>query len=430
MPRARPMQRSADAEAVTHVTTALDLLESLPETPERARQELDLRLTVGPALMATKGLGAPEVEATYTRALVLGRQLGQTTELFPALVGLRTFHQVRGELLKARELGEQLLALAQEAQDVVMLVSAHRGMGATLFSLGSLEAARSHLEQALALYDPRQHESPAFYSGSEPGVVGLAFLALDLWQLGYPDQAVARSREMLALAQTLSHPPASASALIFAAELHLQRREAQKTDELTTALLALAAEHGLPFILAWGTIISGWAMAAQGRVAEGIEQMRQGLSAHEATGAKLRRTHFLALLAEAYGKAGQVEAGRRTLDEALEVMEQTQERTYEAELHRLRGELTLLGTVGEGQEAGRDDKAEACFAQAIAIAKRQGAKSLQLRASTCLARLWQRQGKRAQARAMLDEVYQSFTEGFDTPDLQEAKALLAALSSP
>lgn len=223
-------------------------------------------------------------------------------------------------------------------------------------------------------------------------------------------------------------PPASATALVFAAELHLLRREAQTTDQLTTALIALATEHGLPFILAWGTILSGWALAAQGRAAEAIEKMQQGLSAYQATGAELRRTHFLTLLAEAYGKAGQAEAGLRTLDEALEVMERTQERAYEAELYRLRGELTLLRAVGEGQEASRRGEAEACFVQAIAVAQRQGAKSLQLRASTSLARLWQQQGKPAEARAMLDEIYQAFTEGFDTPDLQEAKALLVKLS--
>ena len=423
------MQRSADAEAVTHVTAALDLLETLPETPERARQEFDLQITLGPALMATKGFAAPQVEATYTRALMLGRQLGHTTQLFPALMGLRTCYQVRGELLKARELGEQLLALAQEAKDPAMLVAAHRGVGTTQYSLGALDAARSHLEQALAHYDPRQHESPAVFSGAEPGVVGLAFMALTLWLLGYPDQALARSREMLALAQTLSHPPASATALVFAAELHVQRREPQAAAQLTTALLALATEHGLPFMAAWGTILAGWALAAQGRAAEGIEKMQQGMSAYQAAGAELRRTLYLSLLAEAYGKAGQVEEGVKRLDEALEVMERTQQHENEAELYRLRGELTLLGAAGQGQEARRRDEAEACFAQAIAVAKRQGAKSLQLRASTSLARLWQGQGKRAQARALLGEVYQAFTEGFDTPDLQEARALLDELSS-
>lgn len=421
------VQRSADAEAVTHLTTALALLETLPDAPERARQELALLITLGPAWMATKGHAAPEVEATYTRALMLCRQLGETIQLFPALVGLRTFYQVRGELPTARELGEQLLTMAQKAQDPALLVQAHRALGTSLLSLGELVPAQAQLEQVLALYDPGQHYSPAVFYGSEPGVAGLAFAALDLWLLGYPDQALARSQAALALAQTLSHPPVSATALIFAAELHLHRREAQPTRELAQAILALATEHGFPFWLAYGIILSGWALAEQGRTAEGIERMQEGLSAYRATGAELWRPHFLALLAEAYGKAGQAEAGLKTLAEALAMVDRTQERVYEAELYRLKGELTLLQPSREGAGAGGRDEAEACFLKAIAIARRQGARSLELRAAMALSRLWRQQGKPAEARQMLGESYGGFTEGFDTADLQEAKALLAEL---
>ncbi|MFC3106699.1 adenylate/guanylate cyclase domain-containing protein [Undibacterium arcticum] len=421
------VQRSADAEAVAHLTTALALLETLPDAPERARQELALQITLGPAWMATKGPAAPEVEATYTRALMLCRQLGETSQLFPTMLGLRTFYQVRGELTTARELGEQLLALAQEAQDPALLVQAHRTLGTNLLILGELEPARAQLEQALALYDPGQHYSPAFFYGSEPGVLGLAFVALDLWLLGYPDQALARSQAALALAQTLSHPPDSATALIFAAELHLQRRETQATRELAEATLALATEHGFPFWLTYGTILSGWALAEQGRAAEGIEKMQQGLSAYLATGAELWRTHFLALLAEAYGRAGQPEAGLKTLAEALAVADRTEERVYEAELYRLKGELTLLQPSREGDEAGCQDEAEACFLQAIAIARRQSARSFELRTVMGLSRLWWRQGKPGDAHQMLAETYRWFTEGFDTADLQEARALLAEL---
>jgi len=420
------VQRSADAEAVAHLTTALGLLENLPDTPARARQELELQITLGPAWMATKGHAAPEVEVTYTRALTLCRQLGETIQLFPALLGLRLFYIVRGELRTARELGEQLLTLAQKAQDPALLVEAHRALGASLFSLGELEPARAQLEQTLALYDPRQNHSPAFFL--EPGVLGLAFLALDLWLLGYPDQALVRSQEALALAQTLSQPLASAAALQFAAELHLHRREAQPTSELAQAILALAAEHGFPFWLTWGTILAGWTLAAQGRAAEGIERMQQGLSAYRATGAELWRTHFLALLAEACARAGQAEAGLKTLAEALDLVDRTQERVYEAELYRLKGELSLLQPFTEGEGTSRRDEAEACFQQAIAIARRQGARSLELRAVMALSRLWRQQGKSAEARQMLSEIYGWFTEGLATADLQEAKALLAEIA--
>jgi len=421
------VQRSADAEAVTHLTQALGLLETLPDAPERAKQELALQITLGPAWMATKGFAAPEVEATYTRALMLSRQLGETIELFPALLGLRTFYIVRGELRTARELGEQLLALARKAQDPALLVQAHGALGINLFMLGELEPARAHLEQALALYDPRQQRSPAFFQGLEPGVLGLAFVAMDLWLLGYPDQALARSQAALALAQTLSHPAASADALILAAELHLYRREAQPTRELAEATAALATEHGLPFWLTYGIIFSGWALAVQGRAAEGIERMQQGLAAYRATGSEIYLTRFLALLAEAYARAGQAEPGLQTLEEALAVAERTQERVYEAELYRLKGELTLLQPSRGGEEAGGRDEAVACFLQAIAIARRQGARSLELRAVMALSRLWRQQGKAGDARQMLAETYGWFTEGFDTADLREAKVLLAEL---
>ena len=421
------VQRSADAEAVAHLTTALALLQTLPDTPERARQELDLQLTLGPAWMATKGFAAPQVEATYDRALALCRQLGDTSQVFPALLGLRTFFIVRGKLRTARELSEQLLAMAREAQDPALLVQAHRALGTSLLCLGELEPARAQLEQALSLYDPGRHESPAIFQGLEPGVLGLAFIAWDLWLLGYPDQALARSQAMLALAQTLSHPPASAAALVFAADLHLCRREVQQAHELAQATIALATEHCLPFWLAWGTILSGRALAAQGRAAEGIEKMQQGMSAYLATGAEFNRPHALALLAEAYAGAGRAEEGLKTLDEALELVERTQERLYEAELHRLKGELTLLLPAGAAQEASRPDQAQACFQQAIEIARRQGARSLELRAVMALSRLWRQQGKSIEARQMLSEIYSGFTEGFDTADLQEAKALLGEL---
>ncbi|AGW95673.1 hypothetical protein N234_37045 [Ralstonia pickettii DTP0602] len=420
------VQRSANAEAVTHLTTALALLKTLPDGPERTRQELALQITLGPAWMVAKGFAAPEVEATYTRALTLCRQLGEETiQVFPALMGLRNSFLALGELQTARELGEQLLTMAQKAQDPALLVQAHRVLGTSLLALGELGAARTQLEQALVLYAPGQYQSPAVFL--EPSVLALAIVTMDLWLLGYPDQALKRSQEALALAQTLSHPPASATALIYATELRLHRGETQPMRELAEALLALATEHGFPFWLAYGTILSGWALVAQGRTAEGIERMQQGLSAFRATGAEIWRTHFLALLAEAYGKAGQADAGLQMLAEALAVVERTQERVFEAELNRLKGELMLLQPGGGGEAGAGRDEAEACFQRAIAIARRQDSRSLELRAVMALSRLWRQQGKGTDARKLLAKSYGRFTEGFDTADLQEAKALLAEL---
>lgn len=421
------VQRSADAEAVIHLTMALTLLATLPDGPERARQELALRITLGPAWMASRGFAAPEVEATYTRALALCRQLGETIQLFPALLGLRTFYTVRAELRTARELAVQLVALAEKTQDPALLVQAYRALGANLFYLGDPAPARARLEQALALYDPRQHRSHGFVYGLEPGVQGLSLIAMDLWLLGYPDQACTRSQEALALAQTPSHPSDSADALFSAAVVRLLRREVQPAHDLAQALVALATDYGLPYGLACGTILSGWALAEQGRAAEGITLIKEGLSAYRATGAELLRTHFLALLAEACARAGQTEAGLATLAEALAVADRTEERVYEAELHRLKGALTLMEPGRKGNGNDREGEAEACFLQAIAIARRQGARSLELRAVMALSRLWQQQGKPADARRMLADSYGGFSEGLDTEDLREASALLAGL---
>ncbi|QYY34285.1 AAA family ATPase (plasmid) [Cupriavidus pinatubonensis] len=415
------MQRFANVEAVAHLTTALDLLKTLPAGTERARQQLDLHIALGPAWMATNGLAAPEVEGTYTEALTLCRQLRDTTKLFPALMGLRTYFLVRGELTTARDLGQQLVALAQQAHNPELLAQGHRALGVSLLALGELNAARKQFEQALAHYAPGQCKSPSFLL--EAGVQALAFLALDLWLLGYPDQALTRSQDMLALAQTLSSPPDSANALTFSAEIHLNRGETQPMEDLAEALLALTAEHCLPFWRTYGTVLAGWTLVAQGRTAEGIENMQQGLSAYRAIGAGIWQTHFLALLAEAYRRAGQVEAGLQMLSEALAVADRTHERLYEAELYRLKGELTLMQPCSTGEYQAATD-AEACFQQAIAIARRQGARSLELRAVIALSRLWKRQGKRPDARDTLAEYYGRFTEGFDTVDLREAKALL------
>ncbi|MCY1253829.1 TOMM system kinase/cyclase fusion protein [compost metagenome] len=421
------VQRSADAEAVTHLTMALTLLATLPDAPERAREELAVQLTLGPAWMANKGFAAPEVEATYSRALALCRQLGETVQLFPALLGLRTYYTVHAELRAARELAGQLLALAKEAQDPALLVQAHRALGANLSYLGELAPARAQLEQAMALYDPRQHRSHGFIYGLEPGVQGLALIAMDLWLLGYPDQAWARSQEALALTQAPAHPSDSADALLAAAEVRLLRGEVQPAQDLAQALVALATDYGLPYGLACGTILSGSALAANGHVEEGIDLIQKGLSAYRATGAELLRTHFLALLAEACARAGQVEAGLAAVAEALATVERTEERVHEAELHRLKGELTLLeaGRAGEADEGARE--AEACFQRAIEIASRQDARSPELRAVVALSRLWQQQGRHAEARSLLHETYGWFSEGFDTVDLREARALLVKL---
>jgi predicted ATPase len=334
-------QRSAYAEAIGHLTTALELLEVLPDTPERMQHELTLQITLGPALIAIKGYAASEVEKVYTRARELCQQLGETPQLFSVLRGLWVFYLVSGELQTAYELGEQLLSLAQSVQDPALLLEAHWTLGNTLFLLGELLPAHGHLEQGIALYAPQQHCSHAVRYGQDPGVVSLGFAAWLLWLLGYPDQALKRNNETLALVQELSHPYSVNFALVFAAWFHHFCREGQAVQEQAEAVVALATEHGFPAWIAWGTILRGWALAEQGQGEEGVAQLRQGIAARQAMAEEALRPYSLALLAEAYGKAGQAEEGLSVLAEALAVVDKTGERLYEAELYRLKGQLTL-----------------------------------------------------------------------------------------
>jgi predicted ATPase len=343
------------------------------------------------------------------------------------------------ELKTARELGEQLLTLAQSLQDPILLLQAHHALWTTSFYLGELAPAREHGEQGMALYNSQQPRSHTFlYGGHDPGVCCQGVGAWVLWLLGYPDQALQKSQEAFTLAQELSHPHSLALTLACIAIFHQYRHERQLTQRWTEAVVALSIEQGFPIWLAWGTILQGWVLAEQGQREEGIAQIRQGLAAYRATGGEMLRSQFLALLAEVQGKRGQGDEGLSMLAETLAVVDKTGEHFYEAELYRLKGELTLvqsrvqsLGssvTNPQSLTPNPQAEAEACFLQALAVARKQQAKSLELRAAMSLARLWQQQGKTREAHQMLSEIYGWFTEGFDTKDLQDAKRLIEELS--
>jgi predicted ATPase len=329
-------------------------------------------------------------------------------------------------------------------------------VGGTLLWRGEFARAQAHLDQAFAFYDPEHHRDLAYQVGQDLGLVALAFAAETLWYRGYPDQALARVRHGLSLAQALSHPLSLGDALGHVAWVHLFRREGQEAHAQAEALLTLAHEHGFALWLGWGTSLQGWALVeratrsgARGEGEAGRVQLREGLAAVRATGAELLVPLFLGAVAQGCGQGGQAEDGLRVIAEALAMVEKNEERWTEAELYRLKGTLTLqsqtsLGQVsdksqtGQGRSEDTDPRpltpdpqaeadAEACFLNALAIARRQEAKSLELRAATSLARLWQQQGKTAEARQMLANIYNWFTEGFDTKDLQEAKTLLEEL---
>jgi predicted ATPase len=453
------VQRSAHAEAITHLTTALELLKTLPNTRECRQRELALQTALGVPLIATKGWAAPEVERIYSRAQDLCQQIAETPQLFSTLFGLWNIYLLRAELQTARQLGEQLLSLAQSEQDPALLLEAHRALGPTLLCLGEVALAQEHMEQAVALYDPQQHGSHAFRYALDPRMICLSLWALALWHSGYPDQALQKSDEALKLARELSHPFSLAFALWSTAEPYRFRREWKVVQERAAAAITLSTEQGFAQLLAQGTILQGWVLAEQGQGQEGIAQMREGLAAYQATGAELWRPRHLSLLAEAYWKGGQTEEGLSVSAEALAFVNKSGERDYEAELYRLKGELTLQkqsdvrGPASEVSKSQSLDpksrgEAEECFLKAIAIARNQQAKSLELRAIMSLVRLRQAQAQNPatrnmqhvsratqhetrtalnEAHQMLLEVYNWFTEGFDTKDLQEAKVLLDGL---
>ncbi|UXU85740.1 adenylate/guanylate cyclase domain-containing protein [Burkholderia sp. S-53] len=423
------LRHAAHLDAMNHLGAALALLERLPDTPMHAHWELTLLLSLGPVLMDVRGYGATEVGVTYRRALELCERTGEASQRFATQLGLRIHHVVRGEYAIATDLSNQMLGTAREANDPGLLVEAHGALGACFFLQGDFGAARANLEQARAIYDPKQHQAHVFAHGVDPGIRALNYLVLTLWFQGYPEQALKRSAEALTLAQGLSYGPSLAFSLTYAAHLHQLRREPVLAGEHADAVITVSTEHGLPYWLAWGTLLRGWATSEQGNLQDGIAQMRLGLDAQRAAGGEDLRPYSLALLADRYWLAGDKRAARDTLEEATTIVEQSGEHCYEAELYRLTG-IHLAGGAGkEGTAAAGDDEAVDCFHRAIARARRQGARALELRAASDLARLLQRQGKTVEARQALSEVYACFTEGFDTSDLREAKALLDALDA-
>jgi predicted ATPase len=415
----RSQTRSAYVEAVTHLRKGLEVLQTLPDASGHARHELAMQVALGQALAVTKGHSARDVEHAYTRARALCGQVGDPVQLAAVLGGLSRFYRMRGALQAAHDLGQQLLTLAQRLHDPDRLAYAHWVLGNALFFLGAFVPAHVHLEHALACAPtPQDHALPSLFDGPAR-VETLSNMSWALWLLGYPDQAVTRGHEMVRYAQELQHAFSLARAQSSVMVLHKLRGEAGATREWAEANLTLIAEQGFEELVTNTMFTRGWALAMQGQHAEGIAAMHQGLAARRAMGVGVSLAEFPARLGEAYGRIGQAEEGLRLLADALTVMDKAP--WYAAEVHRIQGELLLQQTVPDVPQAA------ACFQQAVAVARRQQAKAYELRATTSLARLWQQQGKQAEARALLAPIYGWFTEGFDTADLQEAKALLKEL---
>ena len=410
-------RRSANREAAALARRGLDAVLSLPDTPERAARELRLQITLGPALMTSVGWGSPEVEAVYRRARELCREVAESAQLFPVVWGLWQYWLARAEYGIARELGEQLLALAGRIQDPALMLMAHHSLSNTAWQSGEFVHARLHAEEAIAIYVPGTHHAlAASYGGHDSGVANRCRLAVNLWLLGYPERAIDRGRDALALARGISHATSIVLALVFDAMVHQHCRDADRARVDAEEAMALARESSLGPWLAWATALRGWSLAEAGRADEGVDDLQRAVAGWIAAGVDGLRPYFLFLLADAYAKAGRRDRALRTLAEALTITQRTREGYAHAELYRLRGELQA-------------DPADACrdLQLAIEIAEGQHAQSLRLRAATRLARLHATHGRRDEARRVLAPAYGWFTEGFQTRDLTDARALLGHL---
>lgn len=406
----------ANEEAISYLEQALALLDGCPASLARATSKLGLLVLLGSSVAATRGYAASETGHIYARARTLCRPEDDVHLLFPVYWGSYGFHLVRAELRKAHTYSEQCLRLAEAEEDPALLVAAHFAMGVSLAHLGETPRARAHLEKAQGRYDPGQHH---FQMGTDPGVFSRAYSAHTLWLLGYPEQALQRGREALAMAEAMTHPFSQVIALSYLAMLHQFRREHEAVLAHAEAVLALTAVYGFPYYEAWAGIMKGWALHRQGRHRAGRSGMEEGLQALRTIGTGVRAPYYLALLAEAHQVEGTLDEGLGLVDEALHIVARTEERWQEAELHRLRGDLL------RSQDAAQ---AEASYHQALCIARQQAARSLELRVALRLSRLWHRQHHPDEARQLLQPVCDAFSEGFDTPDLLDAHSLLDDLS--
>jgi class 3 adenylate cyclase/predicted ATPase len=417
----RAFERSANLEAISHFTAALQALKTLPETIETAQHELFVQIGLGHALTATRGYAAPGVEQAYGRARELCQRLGERVQA-SVLFGLWFFYHVRATFDHALPLAEQLLSFARREDDRLLEIHAHWALGGDLFHLGELQQAQAHLDEGSALYGALPHRPDLGRFPQDPGVTCRGY-GRPLWLLGYPDQAVQRGREAITLARTLAHPFSLAFALNWTATVHQFRGEAAAVQEHAAVLIDLAREQGFAIWVAFGGVLRGWALAQQGRRDEGMRELRDGMEAWRATGAEVDRPYFLALLAEASAIGGDVDEGLAMLAEALDLAHRYRDVYWEPELHRLKGQLLLQRSGAATAEA------DACYRQALDAARRQAARSLELRAAMSLSRLWTARGEREHARSLLAEVYAKFTEGFETADLVNARSLLAEVSA-
>ena len=417
------LRTSANPEAISYIANALNALRDLSDTPERAQQELTLRVMMAAPLMASRGYGAPEVEDTFARATELCRRVNESPQLFLVLRGLHRFYLVRGKHDKAREFAEQCLTLAQNVEDPNQLMEAHLASGESAFYMGRLTSAQLHLTEALNLYKTDKHRPSPARNVQDPAVASQSHLAMATQLLGFPERAANMCRAALSHARELSHPFSLAYALNGAALLYQLRHDIEQTRSYAEAALIASRQGEFSLFTAEATVLLGWALTQQGRTEEGMVRIRDGLAAWRATGAELLIPLFLGLLADAHLNQDSIEDASRLMAEAITTAQRSSEQVCRSELHRMSGKIELLNRPCDAATSQR------FFREAMDWANQQEAGLWKLRTATSLARLLASQGRRDEARTMLADTYNWFTEGFDTADLKDARALLDELNA-
>ena len=415
----RSLERFAHSEAIGQLTQALEALANLPESPERNRRELHIRTTLGVPLQSTAGYSAPEVEENYSRAHQL---CGKSNEAFPVLYGLFRYFMLQARFPQAIELGEQLVRLADESQKPTEMIAANRALGGPLVYQGDHVRAMPLLAKVVTT--PATEELRAevhSYDVVDPWIASLSYLAWSKWLLGYPDQAKNHMQEATATAEGLQHPFSIVLGLSFSQWFHQFRRDMTATKNAAAKALALSQDHGFDFWIGWCQTLLGWCQACQGDAEAGINAIRKGIDAWRKQGSELGSHYFYCLLTDACARVGRLDDSLAALDEADRFASDTGEGMFAPEIDRLRGSILLQ------QDSLSTADAETCFQRALELAQSQKAKSLELRAAHSLARLWQAPDAPGRAREVLAPVYEWFTEGFDTPDLQDARDLLKSL---
>jgi predicted ATPase len=410
------LNRSTLTEAIGHLTKGLGLVQGIVDETVRAELELGLQTTLAVVLAGAKGFAVPEVEQAYVRARALCDQIGKNQQFFPVLYGLFLFHWVRAHLETARSGAEEMLSIATETGERALQLIAHFSLGGVLWHIGNNRASLDHLAKAHALYDEKIDASLASEYGQDFGVWTLSYLANAQLSLGYPERSSRAIADALALARRLNHPLSLCNALNFSSMSSMNRREPALVLKFTEETLAIATEHGFPQYIALATMNRGWALAQLGAADEGIELGQQGIAMWHTLGASVALPGLLAGYAQSQLIGGRIRAALETTDEALTWIDKSTDRAWDSSLHSCRG--GIFWAMGE------PDRAQEEFQFALSVARQQENRLQELVAATLLARLWGDRGRRSEARDKLAPVYNTFTEGFDTPVLRDAKALL------